>query len=71
MPKSRGHCTRGALPAKYLKILHWNIGGILSDTYGNKLDDPDFLNVIKDKDKYVGYRGHYRDISSGCATYDQ
>ena len=50
MPKPRNSHRRGALPAKCLRISHWNLGGIISDTYGNKLEDPDFLKLVEGED---------------------
>ena len=49
----------GTVPPKYLKVTHWNIEGIISDVYGNKLDDPDFLNVIKNDDLIALSETHY------------
>ena len=48
--KSKYNRTRGALPDRYLRLTHWNIGGLISDAHGNKIEDPDFLRLVKDED---------------------
>ena len=47
--KRKGH-RHGDLFANYLRITHWNMGGVLSNTYGNKLDDSGFLKLIEGED---------------------
>ena len=43
MPKKKHGYKRGDLSAKYLRITHWNMGGIISDVHGNKLEDSSFF----------------------------
>ena len=50
MPEIRNDHVRGALPARYLRLTHWNIGGLISDAHGNKIEDPDFLSFVKGED---------------------
>ena len=50
MTKKRNGFKHGDLFAKYLRITHWNMGGVLSSTYGNKLEDSDFLELVKGDD---------------------
>ena len=50
MTKKRNGFKHGDLFAKYLRITHWNMGGVLSRTYGNKLEDSDFLELVKGED---------------------
>ena len=38
------------LSAKYLRIIHWNMDGVLSNTYGNKLEDGGFLRLVEGAD---------------------
>ncbi len=50
MTKQRNRYKKGGLFAKYLRITHWNIGGVKSDTHGNKLEDNVFLKLITGED---------------------
>ena len=48
------HRRGTALSARYLKLLQWNMEGVIADTYGNKLEDPVFLETIKGEDLVQG-----------------
>ena len=50
MTKKRNVYGNGDHFAKYLRITHWNIEGVVSNTYGNKLEDNDFLKLIEGED---------------------
>ncbi len=50
MTKRKYFNKKCKLSSKYLRITHWNIGGIISDNYGNKFEDPDFLKLINGED---------------------
>lgn len=50
MAKKKKNYKKCNLSSKYLRITHWNIGGINSDNYGNKFEDPDFLKLINGED---------------------
>ena len=40
----------GSPLSRYLKLMHWNIEGVMSGIYGNKLEDDGFLSLIKGHD---------------------
>ena len=42
-------CTKG-IPSRQLNVSFWNIEGFKSQLIGNKLEDPEFLNVVRKAD---------------------
>ena len=50
MPKRRNTYVKDDLSAKYLRFIHWNMDGVLSNTYGNKLEDGGFLRLVEGAD---------------------
>lgn len=50
MPKRKNTYVKGDRSAKYLRIFHWNMGGVLSNTCGNKLEDDGFLQLVEGAD---------------------
>ena len=42
-------CTKG-IPSRQLNVSFWNIEGYKSQLIGNKLEDPEFLNVVRKAD---------------------
>lgn len=55
----RGRRGRRTIPPRCLKISHWNIEGVISGTYGNKLEDPDFIETIRGDDLIALSETHY------------
>ena len=48
--KNRKSCHTKPIITKYLKIMHYNIEGVLSETHGSKLNDEDFIAVVQGHD---------------------
>ena len=66
MTNKKKICRTGrALSAKYLRITHWNIGGIISDVHGNKLEDSEFLKLIDGEDIIALTETH---VGENCAS---
>ena len=49
------------LPARYMRLMQWNIGGVRSEIFGNKLEDPDFLSTIAGHDLIAMTETHASD----------
>lgn len=46
----RGRCV---IPPRYLRLSHWNIGGVISDAHGNKFEDSELLKAVEGEDLFA------------------
>ena len=48
--QKHGSVSDRYLASRYLSVMHYNIEGVVSDTYGNKITDDDLLSMVRGHD---------------------